>query len=135
MDTPAAVSQGISSQSELVTTLSFATIGGLFAFLFQIWIHNASSGNTRIDFRSYWSFWTAVGLAGLSILFGYLISGMLIKYAPTLYAHAFDASKTFLDQEFSVPQVLQVRYYALIQFFSFFFGIIFAGLFIFLNRR
>lgn len=131
-----AIERGIASQSALLTTLSLAVIGGLFALLLQIRIHNASHSETQqIAFRQFWAFWVSIVLAGLAIGCGYLISGIFVQFGPTFFAHEFDPQLTFSSQMFAKSQISMLRVFALAQFVVFSLAIVFGGVFVFSNRK
>ncbi len=69
MEIAIAIERGITSQSELLTTLSTAIIAYLFALILQIRIHNASNPqNKQVTLKFMWTFWVAVSLSGVSII-------------------------------------------------------------------
>jgi hypothetical protein len=128
-----AVQTGITSQSQLITTLSLAVIVGLLGVLWQSRLHNATHPHP-IHLRSFKFFIFAVICAGIAIALNYVIAGMLIEMAPQLFSHTFDATKSFSTQDFGSAPISQLRYASLIQFSVFVAAIVFGAIFVARNR-
>jgi hypothetical protein len=129
-----AVESGITSQSQLITTLSLAVIAGLVGVLWQSRLHNATHPRP-IHLRCFPFFILAVTCAGIAIALNYVVAGMLIEMAPQLFSHAFDATKSFSTQDFSPAPISRLRLVSLIQFFVFFVAIAAGATFVFCNRK
>ena len=94
----AAIERGIIGQTGLVTSLSLAVIGGLLALMIQVKIHNSGKHSTKeITFDGFQWFVSSLILAGLAIISGFFIYGMMIQMAPLIFTHEFDRVK-FSDQ-------------------------------------
>lgn len=119
----AAMERAVSSQSELITSLSLLVIGGLLTLMLQYEMHK----------------WFIVMLASVvcmaaSIALGYMISGNIIQVAPQLYGHQFTLDVRFWDQEFHNNKVSQIETLSLWQFVTFFSGVVIGALFVVKNR-
>ena len=131
----AAIERGITSQSELITSLSLAVIGGLLAFFLQVRIHNASNSKNQIQLRYFACFVVALACAGISIALGYVVAGMLIQIAPQLFSHSFDLAARFSAQNFGVAPTGFLQIVSLCQFLVFFGAVAFGVVFVLSNRR
>lgn len=130
-----AIERGVTGQSDLITSLSLAVIGGLLAVLLRVRIHNVSNPSKEIELKWLSAFWVALGLAGVSILISLFLSGMLVQMAPALFSHTFDAGKKFTEQEIQSVPVAQLRALSLTQFFTFFAAVFAGTVFVFRNRK
>lgn len=130
-----AIEHGVTSQSELITTLSLAVIGGLLVVLLQTRLHNATNPNNQIQLRYFALFVLAIIPAGLAIALGYAVSGMLVQVAPQLFSHSFDTTKPSFSQDFGPAPIGLLQLLSLIQFVVFFIAVLVGGAFILINRR
>ena len=106
-----AIERGIISQSELLSSLSVAVIGGLVALRLQLLLHNASRPKGVFAILRVRWYIAVVALATLTILIGFLISGRLLVISPALYNLQFEGVSTFSDdllKEKSWPTLLQL---------------------------
>ena len=94
----ASIERGIIGQTDLITSLSLAVIGGLLALMVQVKIHNASHPTNAAVFEGFRWFVISLGLAGLAILTGFLIYGMMIEMGPLIITHDFDRA-AFSEQK------------------------------------
>lgn len=85
----AAIERGITSQSELLISLSLAIIGGLLALRLQLLLHNANQPATLLRVLPGRWFIPVLLLPALTILLGFSISGKLLTLSPTLYGVDF----------------------------------------------
>jgi hypothetical protein len=134
-DIAAAVERGITSQAELITSLSLAVIGGLLAYLLQVRIHNATHPSNLIDLRRFNYFVLALVGAGIAIALGYVVAGILIQISPQLFSHTFDVAKSFSAQEFSPAPTGLLQLISLVQFLVFLGAVLAGVVFIMSNRR
>ena len=131
-----AIERGIAGQSDLLTTLAVAVIAGLLALLYQTRVLNAGlNANNRVALRQMRAFWVAVVLAGFVVFFGYAITGYLIQYAPLLHGHGFDASKSFLRQDFETDDIERLQLFSKMQAAAFAFAVAAGVWFVFANRK
>ena len=135
VDIAAAAERSLTSQAELLTTLSLAVIGGLLAVIIRVRTHNASGGNKPIEINHMWLMWIAMGCAAVSIATSYLISGMLIQMSPLIFSHNFDPTQAFSNQEFGDAPILQIQTFSFLQFLTFALSIIFGIFFVVANSR
>lgn len=129
-----AVERGITSQSELITSLSLAVIGGLLVLLLQFRMHNAANPENPVEMHWFPLYCVALTFSGLSIVFGYFLSGMLVQMAPQMFSHAFDATRKFSEQDFGPAPVGRLQVVSLLQFLVFV-GAILAGVTFILRNR
>lgn len=134
-DIASAAERSLTSQAELVTTLSLAVVGGILAIIVQIRTHNASNGNQRIVLRNTCLMWLAMIAAAIAIALNYVISGMLIQVAPQLFSLAYDASLAFSDQQFGKAPIWAIQAMSLIQFIAFVASIVFGVFFVATNSE
>lgn len=132
-DIASAIEGGIASQSDLVTSLSLAFIGGLL-FLFQQ-ARFPPGGTRKRTMQAMWTFWVALVCAGAAIVAGYVLSGILLSMAPPLYGHSFDTAKSFFSQDFGSVPVWLLWLTSLIQFIVFIAAIPFGIAFVVCNDR
>ena len=130
-----AIERGITSQSELITSLSLAVIGGLLVFFLQVRIHNATNPNNQIQLRRFAFFIIALFSAGAAIALGYVVAGMLIQMAPQLFSHSFDVTKPFSSQDFGPAPINWLQIVSMIQFLIFLGSIVAGVIFVLSNRR
>lgn len=93
----AIIERGIIGQTELITSLSLAVIGGLLALMIQVKIHNASHPASTAVFEGLHWFVASLVLAGLAIITGFLVYGMMIEMGPLIITHDFERAR-FSDQ-------------------------------------
>ena len=134
-DIASAIARGITSQSELITSLSLAAIGGLLVLILQFRMHNAANPDKLIEMRWFPLFCVALACLGISICVGYVLSGMLVQMAPQIFSHVFDATKNFTEQDFGPAPVVLLRLFSLLQFLIFLGGIGAGTAFFLRNRR
>ena len=94
----AAIERGITSQSELLISLSLAIIGGLLALRLQLLLHNANQPATLLRVLPGRWFIPVLLLPALTILLGFSISGKLLTLSPTLYGVDFGQVTEFKSQ-------------------------------------
>ncbi|MFN3225407.1 MAG: hypothetical protein ACE360_04055 [Hyphomicrobiales bacterium] len=134
-DIAAAAERSITSQGELLTTLSLAVIGGLLAVILRVRIHNSSNPASVIDLRCVWVMWIAMGLAAVSIGLSYLVSGMLVQMSPQIFSAVFDSTKAFSSQDFGNAPVSTMMTLSFAQFVCFCLSVIAGTIFVFSNRK
>jgi len=130
-----AAERNITSQSELLATLSFALIAGLLAAILQVRISNAGSGEDKITLRCFFMAWCAMGFAAFSILLSYFVSGAIVEMTPQLFVHTFDTQKSFSNQNFGIAPFERLRFLSMLQLGVFLLAVVFGTLFIAINRR
>ena len=135
LEIAAAAERSLTSQTDLITTLSLAVIGGLVAVIIRVRTHNATSNNCFIFLHHAWLMWLALCAAVIAIGLSYAISGMVVQVSPQLYSHAFDTTKAFSDQTFEIAPIGQVMMLSFIQFVAFLVSAICTALFAGLNSR
>lgn len=132
-DIAAAAERSISGQTELLTTLALAVIGGLLALLVKIKAHNAVPANTPIIVQQKWMMWMSLGFAALTVGMTLFIQGTLVEISPQMFTLSVDVSKSFSDQDFGVAPYGQLKSLALLQFLSFALSVVFGVLFVTAN--
>lgn len=130
-----AIEGGITSQSELITSLSLAIIGGLLALLQQQRFPKPDDQGQTITIRGMLVFWIALGGAGAAIMLGYVLSGVLVQMAPALFNHNFDPAKSFLSQNFGAIPIWILPVISTAQFGAFLLSIVSGIVFIVVNGR
>lgn len=93
----AIIERGIIGQTDLITSLSLAVIGGLLALMVQVKIHNASHPASTAVFEGFHWFVASLVLAGFAIMSGFLVYGMMIEMGPLIITHDFERAR-FSDQ-------------------------------------
>lgn len=129
-----AIERGIAGQSELVTSLSLALIGGLLFFMLQLKMHNVDNPTSRVAMHRFWCFVVSLSLAGLAILSGFFVSGMLIEVAPIFFSHEFISSVKFSDQDIKGAPIAWLRCLSISQAFLFLSSVVFGTLAMVRNR-
>ena len=131
----------LGGHSQLLISLSVAIIGGLVALTFQQKLHNAKHPDVRIALSAHPCLAAALAFAAFSILFGFLVFGRLIEFAPMLFSFTFDGKKSFYDQlsacklqDLPCEPSPSLRILSLLQSMSFFSAVVTASLFLWFNR-
>lgn len=130
-----AVERGITSQSELITSMSLAVIAGLVALLLQLRIHNTSHPDKKIDTAWTPLFYLSLAFCALSICIGYIISGALVQMAPQLFSHKFQKGAKFSDQAIGEAPIGMVQFFSAAQFIVFSIAVICALSYVVRNRK
>lgn len=123
----------ISSQIDLLTTLSVGICAGIVALLIQIAIHNHADGSAKLRLRWGDLLFLAFFCEGASLVLGYLSYGALTDAAPIVLGLVLDSTKTFAQHEF--PNAGLIRGLALTQFLLFFVGILAVFVCLLRNRK
>ena len=89
----AIIERGIIGQTDLITSLSLAVIGGLLALMVQVKIHNAGHPAGAAVFEGFHWFVASLVLAGLAIMTGFLVYGMMIEMGPLIITHDFERAR------------------------------------------
>lgn len=133
-DIAAAVERGVSGQSDLITSLSLAVIGGLLVLLLQVRVHNASNPSQQIEIKRFPFLATSLICAGTAIALGYVISGMLVQMAPQIFSHTFDLNQSFSSQDFGPAPTGWLQIVSISQFLVFL-GSVISGVVFGLGNR
>lgn len=112
----------ISSQIDLLTTLSVGVCAGIVALFIQIAIHNRSGEASKLRLRWKDLLLAAFIFEGLALVFGYLSYGAITDAAPAILSLNLEATKTWVEHSFRNASL--IRYLVLAQFVFFFSGII-----------
>jgi hypothetical protein len=121
----------LGGQSDLLSSLSLATIGGLLAFAIQVMLHNASTPDKPIGLQWLWTWWGCIILEFGSISSSYLLKGSIVAAIPTIFGTNFIIGQPI--QENKVPALDNIQFLALIQFGCFILGILLLVAFLFRN--
>ena len=113
-DIASAIERGIVKQTDLITSLSLALIGGLLILMLQFKMHNAVHIDKAVEFENFPLFVFSLICAGLAILTGFLVSGMLIEIAPIFLRHEFKIDK-FSKQNIDIAPINHLRYLSIFQ--------------------
>ena len=122
----ASIERGVLSQTELLSSLSVAVIGALLAFWLHTQLHNATQSSRNVRFLLFPWFWLSIGMAALTIFFGYIVSGRLVSAAPIYFAHDYTEGVTFGSQEFAKEFTPSLKSLQITQFVLFMLSIAFA---------
>ena len=88
-DVGSALVEALGSQADILSSLSLAVIGGLFAFAIQVMLHNVSEPEKRISVSVLSTWWVAIGFESLSLAFSYLLKGSIVSAIPTIYGSSY----------------------------------------------
>jgi hypothetical protein len=121
----------LGGQSDLLTSLSLATIGGLVAFAVQVMLHNASAPASSIGLRWLWTWWGSIFLEFSSIFSSYLLKGSIVSAIPTVFGTNFIVGEPIQENKVTALDYIQVL--ALIQFACFILGILLLVVFLIKN--
>lgn len=119
---PEKILEIISSQIDLLTTLSVGICAGIVALFIQIAIHNRSGEVSKLRLKWKDLLLAAFVFEGLALVFGYLTYGAITDAAPAILSLTLDANKTWVDHPFQNASL--IRFLAIAQFVFFFAGII-----------
>ena len=123
--------ENIEGYQQLLTTLSLAVSGGIFALLIQILIHNASN-STKVRLKSEWIILAAVALHLLSIGFGIFTKSALVASVPAL--HAIQWGTGSATEVLTTAGLDQIAFWATCQVILFFLGTAILFIFLICNR-
>ena len=131
-DIARAVLDQITSQSDLLTTLSLGICGGLLFLMMQVMLHNGKEAQ-KIRFR-----WPALLVAcflteGASIASGVFSRAAITAITPTVFSLDFSRIGNWTDAQFPGHDFLRVT--AGMQFILFFLAIIELCVFILANHE
>ena len=128
-----AVVEAITGQGDLLTTLSLAIIGGLFAFAVQIVLHNEGNELKRISLNAIWALMLCAALQLGSIVAGYMLRGTLVAAIPMIFGSKFAVDSQLQDNQ--IIGLDKARELAVYQFSFFAVGILMMIVFLLLNYK
>lgn len=121
-DTAIKIIDSISSQIDLLTTLSVGICAGIVAIYIQIAIHNRGKDSSKLVLRWQDLLIISFFLEGVSIVSGYCAYGAITDATPVILSLSFEKEKMFAEYAFS--NSCMIRSLAIIQFLSFLGGIL-----------
>ena len=121
-DTAVKIIDSISSQIDLLTTLSVGICAGIVALYIQIALHNRGNDNSKLILKWQFLLILCFFLEGSSILLGYLAYGAITDAIPIIFPLQFVQDKIFSEYEFT--NSCMIRALAIFQFLFFLGGIL-----------
>jgi hypothetical protein len=128
-----ALVDALAGQADLLSSLSLAVIGGLFAFAIQVMVHNSAQPKNKIRLSSLWTWWCALALEAVSIGASYLLKGSVVAAIPTIFGSKYLVGSPLAGG--TMPALDMLRLLALCQFATFALGVLILMLFLVFNRR
>ena len=132
MEVGRTVVYAILTQVNLVTTLSVAVIGGVVVLLIQIVFHNKDKNKIKVSLNWIKLVPLILLLEGVSVLFSYFATGAVTSEIPILLQTKY--SPTYLANQ-NITSLDLIGYLVLVQFSTFFAGIVCIILLLFRNRN
>lgn len=114
--------ESMSTQIDLITTLSVGICAGIVALFLQIALHNHSKNDQRLILNRQNLLFIAFCCEGISIISGYCAYGSITEATPIIFSLDFEEGKTFVEYEFRNAAL--IRWLAKTQFIFFLGGII-----------
>jgi len=114
--------ESISSQIDLITTLSVGICAGIAALFLQIGLHNHSKDGQKLILNWQNLLFIAFCCEGISIIFGYCAYGSITDATPIIFSLTFVQGKIFTEYEFRNAAL--IRWLAIGQFIFFVGGIV-----------
>lgn len=131
-DVGSALVDALAGQADLLSSLSLAVIGGLFAFAIQVMIHNSAQTRNKIKMSSLWTWWCALALEATSIGTSYLLKGSVVAAIPTIFGSKYVVGSPLTGG--AIPGLDMLRLLAFSQFLTFALGVLVLMLFLVFNR-
>ena len=122
----------ISSQIDLITTLSVGICAGIVALFLQITLHNHRKAERKLTLDWENLLFAAFCCEGLSIISGYCAYGSITNATPIIFSLTLEPQKTFAEYEFRNATL--IRCLAISQFILFLGGIICVLVCLFKNK-
>ena len=125
--------EAMSSQIDLLTSLSVGICAGIAALFIQIAIHNRSGDAARLRLQWKNALFIAFAAEGVSLVFGYLSYGAITAASPAILSLKLDATKMWTEHAF--PNAATIRCLLIAQFGFFIAGVVSVFACLLKNRR
>lgn len=110
--------ESMSSQIDLLTTLSVGICAGIVALFLHIATHNHSKDNSKVILKWQFLLLIAFFLEGLSIVFGYLAYGAITDATPMIFSLPFEQGKTLVEYNYRNSSLIRALAITQFAFFS-----------------
>ncbi len=131
-DTAGKIIESISSQIDLLTTLSVGICAGIVVLYIQIAIHNHGKDNSKLILKWHVLLLISFFVEGISIVLGYCAYGAITDATPIILSLPFEKGKLFVEYDFK--NSCMIRSLAIWQFLFFLGGILCVFICLIKNR-